>query len=221
MGFHVEINSILRSDEPYQLARGSDHDFEKTGSRVFFDTLPIWLTGSDWTARAEIRVLSQTRTPTSVTGRFLVLHVYEGVAQETLTVAFRRMFAAGDDPFIYLLISPADYKQAVSAGEWAPPDLSTVGFIHASPSNQLTRVANKYYAANDEVRVVLLRHEKIRAEVRWEPATGGLYPHIYGPLNMDATERVVTVRKGADGKFVIGPEQLSEQPPTKPTGSKS
>ena len=74
MGFHVEINSILRTDEPYQLARGSEHDFEKTGSRVFFDTLPIWLTSSDWTARAEIRVLSQTRTPTSVKGRFLVLH---------------------------------------------------------------------------------------------------------------------------------------------------
>jgi hypothetical protein len=38
---------------------------------------------------------------------------------------------------------------------------------------------------------------------------------------MDAAERVVTVRKGADGTFVIGPEQLSEQIPTKPTGSKS
>ena len=126
MGFHVEINSILRSDEPYQLARGSVHDFEKTGSRVFFDTLPIWLTSSDWTARAEIRVLSQTRTSTSVTGRFLVLHVYEGAAQETLTVAFRRMFAAGDDPFIYLLMSPADYDQAVATGQWAPADLPSV-----------------------------------------------------------------------------------------------
>ena len=221
MGFHVEINSILRSDEPYQLARGSVHDFEKTGSRVFFDTLPIWLTSSDWTARAEIRVLSQTRTSTSVIGRFLVLHVYEGAAQEALTVAFRRMFAAGDDPFIYLLMSPADYDQAVATGQWAPADLPSVGFIHASPSNQLTRVANKYYTANDEVRIVLLRHEKIRAEVRWEPATGGLYPHIYGPLNMDAAERVVPVRKGADGKFVIGPEQLRESSKPTSSGSKS
>ena len=115
----------------------------------------------------------------------------------------------------------ADYDQAAAAGEWVPPDLNTVGFIHASPSNQLTRVANKYYTANDEVRIVLLRHEKIRAEVRWEPATGGLYPHIYGPLNMDAAERVVTVRKGADGKFVIGPEQLRESSKPTSSGSKS
>ncbi|MBX9790885.1 MAG: DUF952 domain-containing protein [Pirellulales bacterium] len=206
MGFHVEINSILRTDEPYELARGSEHPFRKTGSRVFFDTLPIWLAKSDWTALAEIRVIQQSRTHEEVSGRFRVLHVYGGEAQQTMTVALRRMYAAGDDPFIYLLLSPADYQQAKQLKEWSPPSLGESAFIHASPRNQLTRVANKYYAEHDTVYVLLLRHEKVSAEVRWEPATGGLYPHIYGPLNMNAAERVVTVSRGANGKYSIGPE---------------
>ncbi|MGD9644716.1 MAG: DUF952 domain-containing protein [Pirellulales bacterium] len=210
MGFHVEINSILRTDEPYELARGSEHDFRKTGSRVFFDTLPIWLARSDWTALAEIRVVEQSRTPEAVVGRFRVLHVYQGAEQRAFTVALRRMYAAGDDPFIYLLLSPADYQQASQQEQWAPAALAEVGFIHASPRDQLTRVANKYYAAHGEVFIVLLRHERIAAEVRWEPATGGLYPHIYGPLNLSAAERVVTTAKGADGKFVIGPELFAK-----------
>jgi len=116
---------------------------------------------------------------------------------------FRRMFAAGTDPFIYLLMSPEDYAQANTIGIWDPPSRKTDGFIHASPADQLTRVANKYYRQFAEIRVVVLRHERIGSEIRWEPATQGLYPHIYGPLNMDAAERVIAVHKGIDGNFTI------------------
>lgn len=115
-----------------------------------------------------------------------------------------------DDPFIYLLMSPADHEQAMRSGTWDPPSRATEGFIHASPADQLTRVANKHYAQHDELRVVALRHEALRSETLWEPASDGLlYPHVYGPINMDAAERVVVVRKGADGRHVIDPKSLT------------
>lgn len=211
MGFRVEINSILRSDEEYQLARGGEHPFRKTGSRLFFDDIPIWLTRMDWTALAEIRVVTQTRSATAVEGRFRVLHVYAGDEQKLLTVAFRRMFAGGTDPFIYLLMNPADLDTARRAGIWDPPSHATDGFIHAAPANELTRVANKHYRQFDELKVVSLRHERVRSEILWEPASNGLYPHIYGPINMDAAEQVMTVRKGADGTYSIKlPEGTAE-----------
>jgi uncharacterized protein (DUF952 family) len=203
MGFRLQPSAILRSDEPCVLERGKEHAFHTAGSRIFFEDVPIWHAKDDWTALAEIRVLSQSLTPDSVMGTFRVLHVYEGEEQLVQTAAFRRMFANEADPYIYLAMSPTDYAKASSAGTWAPDSLAGVGFIHASPASLLNRVLNKHYGHLEDVRIVALRIDLIRAEVRWEPATGGLYPHIYGALNMDAAERVLTSRKGPDGQHAI------------------
>jgi uncharacterized protein (DUF952 family) len=204
MGFHVEINSILRSDATYDLARGKVHPFRKEGSRIFFDDIPIWLTRSDWTALAEVRVVSQTRTPDAVAGTFRVLHVYEGAEQVSLTVILRRMFAGGTDPFVYVTMSQRDFDTATASGVWNPGSLATDGFLHASPADQLTRVANKHFSGLDEIRILSARAENVHAEILWEPASDRkLYPHIYGPLNMDAVERATTVKKGPDGRFVV------------------
>lgn len=203
MGFHVEINSILRSDDSYRLARGAENEFKRSGSRVYFDDIPIWLCRSDWTALAEIRVISQTRTSTEIEGRFRVLHVCTREEQNHLTIAFRRMFAGGADPYIYLLMNPSDYDKARLDGRWDPVSRAGDGFIHASPADQLTRVANKHYRTFDEVLVVFLRHELLHSEILWEPATTGLYPHVYGPINMDAAERTQSFRKDSSGDFTI------------------
>lgn len=209
MGFHVEINSILRSDENYALERGTEHPFRKEGSRIFFDDIPIWLAAVDWTARAEIRVIAQSRTPDAVEGTFRVQHVYSGQDQVALTVIFRRMYAGAADPFIYLLLNPTDFDRAMAAGVWDPESRKVDGFIHASPVDQLTRVANKHYAKTDEVRVVILTADRVKAEIRWEPASDGqLYPHVYGPINMDAAARSVVAKKGADGLYAISRQIL-------------
>jgi hypothetical protein len=98
MGFKVEINSILRSDEYSALKVGATYPFEKTGSRVFFDDIPIWLTRMDWTALAEIQVISQKRSSGNVSGEFRVLHIYEADEQKPLTGVFVRMYAAPATP---------------------------------------------------------------------------------------------------------------------------
>jgi hypothetical protein len=93
MGFKIEINSILRSDEFPVLKAGATYQFEKSGSRVFFDDIPIWLARMDWTALAEIQVISQKRVSGNVSGEFRVLHIYEADEQELLTGVFVRMYA--------------------------------------------------------------------------------------------------------------------------------
>lgn len=107
------------------------------------------------------------------------------------------------DPFIYLLMAPADYDKARADGVWDPPSRAAEGFIHASPAGQLTRVANKHYRHHDELRVVPLRADRLTAEVRWEPAAGALYPHVYGPINMDAAGDARAVRRGEGGEYAI------------------
>ena len=203
MGFHVEINSILRSDEYADLIVGETRAFRKQGSRVFFDDIPIWLTLSDWTALAEIQVINQSRTPIEIKGEFQVLHVYGGKEQQRVTEMFRRMYADGGHPFIYVLMSPETLRESTRTGTYAPESLATEKFIHASPANQLTRIANKYYRDNDTVHVAVVRKSRVTAPVKWEPATGGLYPHIYGKLNMDAAEKTIAFFKNNEGEYQV------------------
>jgi uncharacterized protein (DUF952 family) len=210
MGFTAEFNSIIRSDDYPTLQKGASYPFTKTGSRIMFDNIPIWLTKNDWTALAEIRVTTQTRTPQQVSGQFLVEHIYDPAEQAGLTAMFRRMYANGSDPFIYLLISGADHAAAVARGTLYDASLQTSGFIHASPIDQLTRIANKYYRTVADVKVMVAEVLKIDAIVRWEPATDGIYPHIYGPLNMDAVTKVVPVSPAADGTYHIQPSDLAK-----------
>jgi hypothetical protein len=98
MGFHVEVNTVLRSDdfEPGGLKEGAVRPFRKAGSRVFADDMVIWLARMDWTPLAEIQVLSQARKKEGgqllVEGEFAVLYVYPPAEREALKAVFVRMF---------------------------------------------------------------------------------------------------------------------------------
>lgn len=217
MGFHVEVNNILRSDEPTAVEEGQTYEFRKTGSRIFFDDIPIWLTRMDWTAMAEIQLASQARNVTDVRGTYRVLHVYAGEEQAALTAILRRMYAVPprlesfpgqSDPYFYLLESAEILVSAQHSGFLVRHDLIKEGFIHASPADQLTRVANKYYKGVKELRCAVVVKSKVFAQVKYEPATGGVYPHIYGPLNMDAVEHVIKIQPQADGTFDIDVTQF-------------
>jgi uncharacterized protein (DUF952 family) len=107
------------------------------------------------------------------------------------------------DPYFYLLESAENLAAALAAGSLERDDLRTEGFIHASPADQLTRVANKFYRHVKNLRCAVVAKDKVRSEVRYEPATGGLYPHIYGPLNMDAVVRVIELTPDAQGRYEI------------------
>lgn len=105
---------------------------------------------------------------------------------------------------IYILCTPAAYEAAGAKGQYISESLGPEGFIHASPANQLTRVANKYYAQNEVLCVLTVDESKISAPVKWEAiANGDLYPHIYGPLNMDAVVCMQSVQRSADGTYTI------------------
>ena len=216
MGFHVELNCILRSDQKYDLKVGEEYKFTKSGSRVFFDNIPVWLTSSDWVARAEIRVTEQTRDPqkNQLTGKFRVEHIYSGEEQKMVTEMFRRMFSfPGEfDPYLYLLESREIYDAAVKTGFLVRHDLLEEGFIHASPANQLTRVSNKYYKDVKDLVCAVVAKERVLAPIKYEPATAGIYPHIFGPLNMDAVDRVLTIQREKNGEFKIDiPKLLAEE----------
>ena len=203
MGFKIANNSILRSDNYAELVRGKTYPFERKGHQHLADNVPLWLTGTDWTARAEISVVSQAIENNNIKGIFRVDYLYQKDEQQILTNTFIRMYAGLNDPAIYLLSSNAEYQQALSAGKLTRDSLTSEGFIHATPKSQLNRLANKYYKDKEQPLILIVDKELVIPEIKWEPASDGLYPHIYGPLNINAVTRVEKISLNEDGNFYL------------------
>ena len=99
-----------------------------------------------------------------------------------------------------------DWKFAQNAGEYRVDSLESEGFIHCSKPEQVIRVANDYFPAAQDLLLLWIDPTKLGFELRWEASHGEVYPHIYGPLNLDA---VITVREylpDSDGVFRTLPE---------------
>lgn len=106
---------------------------------------------------------------------------------------------------IYILVRPEIWTIAQDSGYFYERSLSNEGFIHASAWRQLDRVANHYFAGTDSLLVIGVDPALVKPPIRWEisASTGDVYPHIYGPLNVDAALIVTTIQRNAAGRFEL------------------
>lgn len=82
--------------------------------------------------------------------------------------------------------------------------LATEGFIHCTGEPALLlQVANRFYRNQPGDFVILcIAPSAVHAQIKWEEADGHLFPHIYGPLNLDAIAHVVQFPRDATGHFM-------------------
>lgn len=96
------------------------------------------------------------------------------------------------------------WEQGKLAGVYRGDTLDSEGFIHCSTPQQVIKVANALYRAQKELVLLYIESDKIRAEIRYEGCEGGeRYPHIYGPLSIDAVIKVLDFEPCEDGKFEL------------------
>jgi uncharacterized protein (DUF952 family) len=89
--------------------------------------------------------------------------------------------------FIYHIVLPEVWEKVRGDKLYRHESLAAEGFIHCSYEDQLGGVIERYYADRDELVILTIDTERLAARLVAEPSTGGeVYPHIYGPLNMDA-----------------------------------
>jgi uncharacterized protein (DUF952 family) len=80
--------------------------------------------------------------------------------------------------------------------------LADEGFIHCSLAHQVETVANLFYGGVDGLLLLTIDPERVTAPIRYDPAENGEeFPHIYGPLNIDAVVDVADIQPGPDGQF--------------------
>ena len=93
-----------------------------------------------------------------------------------------------------------EWQQAQQAGAYTGSTrgatLAEVGFVHCSFAEQIDRVTNFLYGDgfNGSIVVLEIDTDLLEAEVKVENLDSGdeLFPHIYGPIPVDA---VVAVRE--------------------------
>ena len=84
--------------------------------------------------------------------------------------------------------------------------LDEQGFIHCSLRHQLRPVAEFLYGQTAEDLVVLrIDAGKLTAPVRFEVPEPGAeeFPHVYGPIPVDAVVEVIPVGRDADGRLIL------------------
>ena len=101
----------------------------------------------------------------------------------------------------------ATWQSALDAGIYSAPSLQTEGFIHFSTPAQVIRVANALYTGRPDLLLLVVDPADLAADLRYEAPvhedSEELFPHLYGPLNLDAVTDVLPFPPRADGLFVL------------------
>jgi uncharacterized protein (DUF952 family) len=108
-------------------------------------------------------------------------------------------------PVIFKIMSRTEWEGAVAAGCYSgsAADLRD-GFIHLSATHQVHETWSKHFADQHDLVLVSVATAKAGNNLRWEPSRrGDLFPHLYGPLPMDAVVEVQDLKESLFASQVL------------------
>jgi uncharacterized protein (DUF952 family) len=101
-----------------------------------------------------------------------------------------------------------EWAGAQAAGEYRAPSLDTEGFIHCSTPAQVVHVGDWFYREVPDLVLLCVDPGALTSAVLWEASTdafAGEFPHVYGPIALEAVRAVVPWARGENG-FEVPPE---------------
>jgi uncharacterized protein (DUF952 family) len=105
-----------------------------------------------------------------------------------------------DPPTLVHLCSAAEWASAQARGEVRPESL------HSATLSQVQLPANRQFRGRDDLVLLHIDRGRLGSPLRWEPGVATdpqsmLFPHLYGPLPVQAVIDVTDYRPGPDGTF--------------------
>ncbi|XDD49861.1 DUF952 domain-containing protein [Leptospira sp. WS92.C1] len=111
---------------------------------------------------------------------------------------------------IYNLAPKKDYERSLKKGFYITDSLETEGFIHSSKRNQVEDTANRIFAGRNDLVLLVVDVGRLKSPLKYEASDSpkfskedgkNIFPHIYGPLDMEAILRVYEILPDEDGRF--------------------
>jgi uncharacterized protein (DUF952 family) len=92
------------------------------------------------------------------------------------------------------------WAAARETGKYRAASLETEGFIHLSTGDQWPRTLVRWFPGRGDLVLLTIDPARLEeTEVRYEPAHGEDFPHLFGALPIHAVIEVRTLVLGADG----------------------
>ena len=102
---------------------------------------------------------------------------------------------------LHICSHPA-WDDAQIEGDYRAASLETERFVHCSMPDQVVGTANLLFRGQQNLVLLVIDADKVTAPIRFEDAGNGqLFPHAYGPINLDAIVGVNAFIPNADGIF--------------------
>ncbi|MFR9750320.1 DUF952 domain-containing protein [Nocardia sp. 004] len=104
------------------------------------------------------------------------------------------------------LCTSGEWFSARQTDGYCPPSLDVAGFIHLSAAHQVHVPANLLFAGRHDLVLLCIDPDRVESPIRWEPGEPDdpesmLFPHLYGPLPLEAVVAVERYLPGTDGTF--------------------
>lgn len=109
---------------------------------------------------------------------------------------------------LFHIALPDEWAAATASGSYERStrgrSLDDEGFIHCSHRQQVEATANRFYADLESLVLLTIDPDRVGSPIVEEPAVEGgeMFPHVYGPIPVDAVVAVSPWTRGSDG-FVL------------------
>ena len=94
---------------------------------------------------------------------------------------------------IYHFTTLSEWEHAQDKGMYEPLSYATEGFIHCATDDQLDRVLQKHFQHHENLVKLVIDPTRLTQQLKYDAVAGeqGEYPHIYGPLNLEAVTQII------------------------------
>ncbi len=98
-----------------------------------------------------------------------------------------------DATVIYHLTTLPEWEIAQDKGMYDPPSFQQEGFIHCCTEEQLDEVMKRHFQQHENLIKLVIDPSRVTQKLKYEhnETYNSDYPHIFGPLNLEAVTQVV------------------------------
>ncbi len=108
------------------------------------------------------------------------------------------------EKFIYHIIPELEWDAVCDNQVYEPDTLASEGFIHFSYKDQVCETAARFYTGRTDLLALKVDSSIVDAELQIDPVPGdGDFPHLYGPLNLNAVVNVLKLQLNSDLSFTL------------------
>lgn len=110
---------------------------------------------------------------------------------------------------VYHIATVADWERR--EGDYRPEAWEAERFVHCSGADQLIGTANRLFSGRHDLVLLTIDSSLLGSPLVWEDSygSGTEFPHVYGPIGLDAVVAVSEFPPGPDGRF----DWWATQPP--------